>query len=322
MSEGPDLPSFDLAACRGRIGPSGEPRPDAETLRAVHLAHALAISFENLDPLLGVAPGLGREELSAKLLGWRRGGYCYEHDTLFDWALEAAIGYPVTRPAARVVPGAERFTSRPRTQMDLLVHVPGEAGAAGTDTPYLVDVGFGAVTTVLEPLPLVANREPEAAGRRHPLVRAPHDGPPELWVPETYLVGKGEWQAQYAFTVEPFGHQDFEVVNWFIATSPRSLFSRRLYAQRTAADHHLVLDDRRLSVTNADGTATERELVDDAEARRVLSEDFGITAPDGMALLLRPPGDGPGALGRTGSSAAGAGTDIVRRARVRRQPPD
>ncbi len=276
---------FDLLdAYRTRLGHTAEVRPDGDTLRALHLAHIRTIPFENLDALGGTVPSLAAADLAAKLLGGRRGGYCYEHNTLFALALEAA-GFEVTRLTARVVLGVERFASRPRTHMALLVRIPGEA------EPYLADVGFGASTGLLQPLPLVTGFEAESAGRRHRLVHAPHPGPLDLWVLEAYDAGKEEWQAQYAFTVEPFEHADFEMVNFYIAASPRSPFSRRLYALRTAEDRHLVLDDRRLTVTAADGSATTRELADEAEARTVLAEDFGITAPDGMTLLKpRVPG--------------------------------
>ncbi|GAA4909726.1 arylamine N-acetyltransferase [Streptomyces coeruleoprunus] len=272
-----DSDHFDLDLYLRRIGWAGEPpRPDLATLRRVQLGHVRGIPFENLDALGGSAPSLALGDLTAKLLGGRRGGYCYEHNTLLAAALDA-LGFGVTRLAARVVLGAARFEDRPRTHMALLVDVPGEA------VPYLTDVGFGSRGALLEPIPLVAGTEIHDAGRRHRLVHAPHDGPLELWVLEAYE--KGEWEAQYVFTVEPFVHADFGMINWHIATNPRSPFSSRLYAQRTAEDRHLALDGTRLTVTSADGSVTERQLADEEEIRRVLDGDFGITAPEELKLM-------------------------------------
>ncbi|MGW5568018.1 arylamine N-acetyltransferase family protein [Streptomyces tendae] len=271
---------FDLGAYLDRIGWEGARQPDADTLRGVHLAHLRAIPFENLDALGGRAPSLDLADLTAKLVhGRRRGGYCYEHNTLFAAALEA-LGVRVTRLAARVVVGAERFEDRPRTHMALVAELPGDP------QPYLADVGFGAIGSLLEPVPLTADTEFHGAGRRHRLVHVPRRGPLEMWVLEAHEAHEGGgWVAQYAFTLEPFEPSDYEVINWHIATNPRSPFARRPYVQRLTPDAHLLLDGDRVTVTRADGTATERKLTDETEARRVLAEEFGIDVPDGLTLL-------------------------------------
>ncbi|MER6981132.1 arylamine N-acetyltransferase, partial [Streptomyces carpinensis] len=144
-----DTGHFDLDAYLRRIGWEGDRRADTATLRGVHLAHMRAIPFENLDALCRTAPSLDPAHLMAKLVHSRRGGYCYEHNTLLACALQA-LGFRVTRLAARVVVGADRMESRPRTHMALLVEVPGDP------QPYLADVGFGAVGALLEAVPLTA----------------------------------------------------------------------------------------------------------------------------------------------------------------------
>ncbi|WP_031045262.1 arylamine N-acetyltransferase family protein [Streptomyces sp. NRRL F-5650] len=269
---------FSLDAYLERIGWEGDRRPDAATLGGVQLAHMRAIPFENLDALGGRAPSLDLADLTAKLIdGRRRGGYCYEHNTLFAAALEA-LGVRVTLLTARVVLGADRMEDRPRTHMALLAELPGDP------RPYLADVGFGALGSLLAPVPLVADTEFHDAGRRHRLVHAPQRGPLETWVLQAYAADG--WQAQYAFTVEPFEPADYGVINWHVATNPRSPFSRRPYVQRLTPDAHLLLDGDRVTVTRtADGTVGERKLADEAEARRVLAEEFGIDAPAGLTLL-------------------------------------
>ncbi|MGW2420293.1 arylamine N-acetyltransferase family protein [Streptomyces sp. NPDC001709] len=273
-----DTEQFDLDVYLDRIGWQGGRQPGLETLRGVHLAHALSLPFENLDPVSGRAPSLAPADLLAKMIHGRRGGYCYEHNTLLRLALEA-LGFRVTPLAARVVLGAETPESRPRTHAMLRVAVPGEP------RPYLADVGFGAGGALLLPVPLVTGEEFEGAGRRHRLGFLPHEGPLELWELQAYDPGAGEWAGQYAFTLEPFAAPDFEVFNWYVGTSPRSPFTRRPYLQRTTAERHLSLDGDRLTETRTDGTVTERKLTDEAEARRVVEEEFGITVPEGLTLL-------------------------------------
>ncbi|MDH6222620.1 arylamine N-acetyltransferase family protein [Streptomyces pseudovenezuelae] len=282
-----DSGAFDLDQYLAHIGWEGERRADLATLRGVHLAHMRGIPFENLDALRRTAPSLEPADLMAKLVHGRRGGYCYEHNTLLAGMLEA-LGFGVTRLAARVVVGTDRIESRPRTHMTLLVEVPGDP------QPYLADVGFGAIGALLEPVPLAVGVESHDAGRRHRFVHLPQRGPLELWMLEAYAGEKGEkgeqdggsWLAQYAFTLEPFERVDFEVINWHIATNPRSPFTQRLFVQRVAAGRHLLLHGSLLTETRADGEVREREVADEAEARRVLEEEFGIEAPDGMTLLV------------------------------------
>ncbi|MEV6111506.1 arylamine N-acetyltransferase [Streptomyces sp. NPDC052109] len=273
-----DFEHFGLDAYLDRIGWKGGRRADLETLRGVHLAHALSLPFENLDAVSGRAPSLAPADLMAKMIHGRRGGYCYEHNTLLRLALRA-LGFGVTALAGRVVLGAETPESRPRTHAMLRVSVPGEPRT------YLADVGFGAEGALLVPVPLVTGEESEGAGRRHRLVPLPHEGPLELWELQAYDGRGREWVGQYAFTLEPFAAPDFEVFNWYVGTSPRSPFTRRPYLQRTTAGRHLSLDGARLTESRADGTVTERKLTDEDQARRVVAEEFGIVVPEGLRLL-------------------------------------
>ncbi|MEU6598896.1 arylamine N-acetyltransferase family protein [Streptomyces flaveolus] len=281
MSDTEQSAAYDLDAYLDRIGFKGERRADLATLRGVHLAHALSLPFENLDPVRGTAPSLAPADLMAKMIHGRRGGYCYEHNILLRLALEA-FGFRVTQLAGRVVVGAGTPESRPRTHAMLRVEVAGEP------LPYLADVGFGAPGALLLPVPLVTGTEFEGAGRRHRLVRLPHDGPLELWELQFHGPRGGggrAWAGQYAFTQEPFAAPDLEMFNWFVGTHPRSPFTRRPYLQRTTADRHLALDGARFTETLADGTVTERTLAEEAQARRVVEEEFGIEVPEGVTLL-------------------------------------
>ena len=81
---------FDLDAYCARIGWSGPRTPSLDTVAAVLHAHMAAIPFENLDVLLGPRRSASTSTaLQRKLVDARRGGYCFEHGTLFQAALEA-----------------------------------------------------------------------------------------------------------------------------------------------------------------------------------------------------------------------------------------
>ena len=79
--------------------------------RSAAPGHATHIPFENFDVLLGRPIRLDPEGLQAKLVGAGRGGYCFEHNTLFAAVLER-LGYEVTLLAARVRLGATEVRAR------------------------------------------------------------------------------------------------------------------------------------------------------------------------------------------------------------------
>src|SRR5215471_13291605 len=111
--------SLDLDAYFDRVGWDGATSATYRTLAWVLHAHMAAIPFENLDVLLGRRVRLDLEGLQAKLIQARRGGYCFEHVTLFAAVLEK-LGYALLRHSARVVLVNPR-TASPRAHMFLTI---------------------------------------------------------------------------------------------------------------------------------------------------------------------------------------------------------
>src|SRR5215210_4041066 len=91
----------DTKAYLRRIGYSGPLDPCAETLRGLHRAHMLSVPFENLDIHLERVIVLDEDKLLSKVVGQRRGGFCYELNGAFA-ALLRALGFDVTMLAAGV----------------------------------------------------------------------------------------------------------------------------------------------------------------------------------------------------------------------------
>ncbi len=158
--------AFNLDAYLERIGYIGPRTASIETLEAVHALHPAAIAFENLNPLLGWPVALDVESLQGKLVSGGRGGWCFEHNTLFRHALEA-LGFSVTSLAARVLWNAEPgHPVGPRSHMVLLVDLNG--------LRYIADVGFGGnvLTTPLRLEPHIAQPTPHEPHRLLPLETA------------------------------------------------------------------------------------------------------------------------------------------------------
>jgi len=252
--------ALDLDAYLERIAYVGPVEPTLEVLDALHLAHATTIPFENLDILLGRPIRLDLSSLQDKLVRDRRGGYCFEHNTLFAAALEA-VGFGVTRLAARVRFGARGVTAR--THMVLLVEADGEG--------RLADVGFGG-GSILRSLPMGPGPVVDQFGWRFRLVD--DDG---ARVVQTRRP-RG-WLDLYAFTFEPQFPVDYEMANHFTSTHPSSPFTRTLTAQLCSPERSLILRGRKLIEETPTGE-TAGEVRDD-ELLGVLAERFTLSFPPG-----------------------------------------
>ncbi|GID91230.1 arylamine N-acetyltransferase [Amorphoplanes digitatis] len=281
---------FDLDGYLRRIGWRGAYAADSATLRAVHRAHALSIPFENMDVFLfHSVPPLALSALEEKVLRGRRGGSCYEHNTLLAAALRS-IGFRVTYLTGRVLALALGQSRLPRTHMLLLVHVPGE------QVPYLADVGFGLPTALLQAVPLLDGVESVQDGRRFRLYRTPRTGLADAWVLQT--LRPSAWVEQYEFTLEPFEEIDISVINWHVATNPVSPARQDLYVGIARPDGHLGLAGRKLFKFNADGTREQRVLGSQEELARVLADEFAIDVPDGARWPAWPAEPVPAGAGR------------------------
>ena len=128
-----------------RIAYRGELQADLVTLRALQKAHVCSVPFENLDVQLGTPMSIEIEAAYEKIVINKRGGWCYEQNGLFGWALKE-VGFDVTRVAASVM-REERGAQSDATHLCLAVTSP------GSGIRYLADVGFGG--SMIEPLPLL-----------------------------------------------------------------------------------------------------------------------------------------------------------------------
>jgi len=257
--------TVDVAAYFGRIGYGGAAEPTVETVRALVAAHNRSIPFENLDPLLGIpVADLGAAALADKLVRRRRGGYCYEHNGLMGYVLDA-LGFGVERLAGRVVwmnPGGPLPA---QTHQVLSVSVP------GVDGPLLVDVGFGGQTLTspirLEPGPVQETRHEPYRIRDH------GDG----YQLEAEI--NGEWQPLYMFNTRPQPRIDLEVGSWYVSTHPKSFFVTGLTAALVTDDVRWNLRGRHLAIHRAENT--ERIRFDTAsDVLDALTDRFGIDMAD------------------------------------------
>ena len=260
--------ALDLDAYLERVRWSGPLRADLETLAGLQRAHMRAIPFENLDVLLGRRPRLDLPALQRKLVRERRGGYCFEHVTLFAAVLER-IGFAPRRHAARVVLFVP-VTAAPRTHAFLSVDL-----AQGR---FVVDPGFGALSPSL-PVPLLdpGATAPEIAS--HWMAR---DG--GRWVLRVRADGKPAADA-WVSTLDDEHPVDYELANHYTATHPDSPFVNRLMLRALTESGRVTLMNRDATVWGADG-ARATQLADRRALRALLAEHFGFDLPDVETLRV------------------------------------
>src|SRR5690348_5615033 len=88
-----------------RVGVDGPLDATAETLRRLHVAHRETFLFENLSIQTGGRISVVVDDIERKFLDERRGGYCFEHNTLFAAVLRE-IGFAPVALLGRVRRGA------------------------------------------------------------------------------------------------------------------------------------------------------------------------------------------------------------------------
>jgi N-hydroxyarylamine O-acetyltransferase len=251
---------IDLDAYFERIRWGGATHPAYETLAGLLRAHMRHIPFENLDVLLGKGIELDLDVLQRKLVRARRGGYCFEHGTLFGAVLDA-LGFAPLRHSARVVLVAPR-TEVPRTHMFLTVPL-----SEGT---FVVDPGFGGLAPDV-PLALHDATQEPAPGVSSWMVR---DG--AHWVMRARRDGKAidAWTS----TLEADNASDFVVANHYIATHPASAFRNRLLLRALTDRGRISVMNRDVTIVDENGSRTS-ELADRATLRALLARHFGFDLP-------------------------------------------
>jgi N-hydroxyarylamine O-acetyltransferase len=256
------MPRQSLDSYFERIGWSGTTAPTLETLSTLLAAHMRAIPFENLDVLTGQPVKLDIASLREKLITAHRGGYCFEHATLFAHILER-IGFRVTRHSARVVLFFPRHEVG-RLHMFLTVELP--------QGVFVADPGFGGPAS-LAPIPLTGPAPPPEA--THWMARDGDD-----WFLRTQT--GNAWVS----TLEADNPIDFEIANYYTATHPSSPFRNRLMLSRFTQDGRISVMNRDVTLRHGAQTQTF-QLANRTALQTLLTEHFGFDY--GQADQLRVP---------------------------------
>ncbi|KAA3664863.1 MAG: arylamine N-acetyltransferase [Chloroflexi bacterium] len=248
---------MDIHAYIERINYHGPVTPSAQTLHGLQMAHLMTVPFENLSIHAHEPIVLDQMALFDKIVGRRRGGFCYELNGLFA-ALLNELGFEVTMLAVEVARADGSYTP-PFDHMALMVTL---------EQRWLVDVGFG--DTFREPL-LLDNRDVVAENGRfyqiatnntHHILMEQKDGKP--------------WRPQYRFTLQSYDFSDYAEMCHYNQTSPDSHFTQGRVCSLATENGRVTLAEMQFITTTLRGGRQEHQVADETEYARLLHQYFGI----------------------------------------------
>lgn len=241
-----------------RIGLSGSDLTnDLESLRRLQHAHLLSVPFENLDIhwKRHIVPDIDR--FYSKIVGERRGGFCYELNGLFNELLKA-LGFQTRLISARVSKGGT--PGREYDHAAIIVTLG--------DDEYLVDVGFGDFTT--GPLRFVVDEvQSDAAGEF--MLRRYDD---EYF--EVAKLGDETWNSEYVFKDIPRELNEFSEMCDFQQYSPESHFTKGKLCSVLTVDGRKTISDTKF-IVHAGGDMKVEDIASNEEFERILADEFNIT---------------------------------------------
>jgi N-hydroxyarylamine O-acetyltransferase len=234
---------MNVQACLDRVGYKGPTEVSHSTLRGLQQAFLYTVPFENLDIHIGRRIEFTPESVFRKIVEERRGGFCYELNTLFH-SLLSEIGFTVHFFAARMV--KDGIVGREFGHMILGVDLE--------DGRWLVDVGNGKSTR--EPMRFDETRETRAEDVSYRM--QPDAIRPSL----LEKLDGGEWRTRFIFDPVPRDPSEFLPACHWTQTSAESHFTQNRICTVARPDGRILLMNLSLAISGPNGL-TQRELHSD-----------------------------------------------------------
>lgn len=250
-------PLPDVNAYLERIGLAGEkPEPTVAWLERLVHQQLIHIPFDDMDVWgRGDCPSLAIEDLFNKIIVRRRGGYCYELNSLFHSFLEA-IGFETYVVAVNLM-GGRPFISPP-AHCAVICIIDGEK--------YFCDVGFGG------PVP---DGCVKYGGEIYHGYRIAKDG----FHTVLEQVNGDEVTRVMLYYDHPFLPVDLVPLNFHVSQRPGSLFQLMLNVNLRREDGSVSISGNKFKLHTATEN-TERQMTSIDELKEVLPKYFGIPADD------------------------------------------
>lgn len=266
LSDPWQIDRLDLEGYLRRVGVAAR-EPGLGALAELHEAHVRSFTFDNIDVLLGQHPGVSLDAVQQKLVGRGRGGYCFEHTTIFAAALER-LGYQVRRHLGRVGdPSAGAQQGRTHMVAEVVLE----------DRRHLCDPGFG--MSLLRPIPMSDGAEDDyPSGWRYRLRRtdAGH------WA--LHRLREQGWEVAHTTDELEVTPADVVVGHHFTSTFPGSHFTTGLMVTKHLPGRHVTVTHESLTVRTP-GEPTEHRPLREGELEQWLADLAVPLESDELARL-------------------------------------
>ncbi len=251
-----DSLKFDLETYLHRINFSGGIDVSQDTLARLHHAHFYSIPFENFDILLGRGINLDPQAVFNKLVLKKRGGYCFELNSLFLQALKA-LGFKARALLARV-----HLTGIPsgRGHQLELITIDGRN--------WLADVGFGGNSPRM-PIPMELDNPVTKDGQTTRLTDGGDFGT------MFQILENHEWKNLYSFDLGHVFPADIAYGNHYTSTHPDTFFTFSRVAGRPLPGGEITLLDQTLKIT-VNGKEEVQTLPDSPAYLDAIKMNLGI----------------------------------------------
>lgn len=240
-----------------RINYSGALQPTYDVLCQLQSKHLLAIPFENLDIHYGNSIALDIDQIFEKVIRQKRGGFCYELNSLF-YELLCSIGFDAERISARVYKKDGSYGLE-FDHLAILVTI--------NKTQYLTDVGFGEFS--FHPLKLALRTIQE--DNRGPFVIDQYDNE---YLRVNKVLNEKE-TPEYIFKIIPRAFDDFKNRCNFHQTSPQSHFTQKKLISRATENGRITISGSTLKIKEHEVTK-EIDLTTEEAFDQQLWKWFGI----------------------------------------------
>lgn len=232
---------------------------DLELLKTLQYAHVTHIPYENIDIMRSVRLDLSLDGLFDKIVTRKRGGYCFELNSLFN-ALLVSIGYTTVNCFARYLRGA---TEIPMRRHRIII-----ASSDDMKGRAFADVGIGE-RAPKEALCLEENTLQTAYGEEYRFGKEDFYG----WV--LWDRHRGEWEKFISFTEEPQIEEDYWGTSYFCEAAPESYFKTEMMLSLKTATGRITVAGDKFRIFDGDNV-TETAINNENEFNAILKKYYDI----------------------------------------------
>ena len=240
-----------------------------ESLNSLIEKHTQLFAFSSINVLLEKNLSLKNTPLFDRVIAQESGGYCFEHNKIFNLVLKE-LGFEVKMSMARVVLGAGLENAR--THRVSLVTIESQ--------DYLVDVGFGSLGPIGAVL-IESDFNTSLGLGSYKVFK--HENEFHL-----RLIKKNQVPITlYAFDTARYTEKDCEQGHFFSHKHPEAIFVNNLVVSKISKNKIIHITNHQFIIETSDGI-DNIDLINQKHLNSILSDEFGITlSPSEIEIIFK-----------------------------------